>query len=155
MLRTDALLYTLPMPLTATPRVFLSYPRKDGEAFATALRRRLAEEEPEITLWQDRGEMEGGVGWWQQIEAALDQVKFLVIVITPQAITSQVTWQEWRFARQKGVNVYPVKGVSDDKIDYETLPNLTGFVSRISSILGSGQEGSGSIRRNGKRLSVI
>ena len=68
------------------PHVFLSYARKDGEAFATALRRRLADQEPEITLWQDRAELEGGVGWWTQIEAALDQVKFLVVVLTPEAI---------------------------------------------------------------------
>jgi len=28
--------------------------------------------EPEITLWQKRAEMQGGVGWWKQIEEALD-----------------------------------------------------------------------------------
>lgn len=64
------------MPLAFSPRVFLSYARKDGEDFATALRRRLSAEEPQITLWQDRAEMEGGVGWWTQIEAALDQARF-------------------------------------------------------------------------------
>ena len=31
-------------------------------------------EEPEITLWQDRARMEGGVGWWKQITEAIDQV---------------------------------------------------------------------------------
>ena len=111
------------MPLVAPPRVFLSYARKDGEAFATALRCRLTVEEPEITLWQDRAEMEGGVGWWAQIEDALDQVKFLVIVLTPRAITSEVTRQEWRYARQRGVVIYPVKGVPDDQLDYDSLPN--------------------------------
>ncbi len=45
------------------PRVFISYRRSDGEAFATQLRKRLEREEPEITLWQDRVRMEGGVGW--------------------------------------------------------------------------------------------
>jgi hypothetical protein len=72
----------------------LSYARKDGETFATALRRRLAAEEPEITLWQDRAELEGGIGWWTQIEAALDHVKFLVIVMTSQAMTSEMTRRE-------------------------------------------------------------
>jgi hypothetical protein len=33
------------------PRVFISYARKDGKAFATALRRRLETEQPEITVW--------------------------------------------------------------------------------------------------------
>jgi hypothetical protein len=35
------------------PRVFISYSRKDGEAFATDLRQRLEREHPEIPLWQD------------------------------------------------------------------------------------------------------
>jgi hypothetical protein len=43
-----------------SPRVFISYARRDGEVFATELRERLEREEPEITLWQDRDRMEGG-----------------------------------------------------------------------------------------------
>lgn len=62
------------------PRVFISYARQDGEQFANALRERLEREEPEITLWQDRARMEGGVGWWKQITEALDVVQFLVLV---------------------------------------------------------------------------
>lgn len=87
------------MLVTSAPRVFLSYARKDGEAFATALRRRLEKEAPDIKLWQDRAQMEGGVGWWRQIEAALDQVKFLVIVMTPAALASELTRKEWRYTR--------------------------------------------------------
>jgi len=52
------------VPAMTAPRAFISYARKDGEAFATALRARLESEQPEITLWQDRARMEGGVGWW-------------------------------------------------------------------------------------------
>ena len=105
------------------PRVFISYARKDGEEFATDLRKRLEEQESEITLWQDRAEMEGGVGWWKQIEQALDQVRFLVIVMTPAAMESEMTRKEWRYARQHGVNVYPVKGCPDAELDYASLPN--------------------------------
>jgi hypothetical protein len=47
--------------------------------------------EPEITLWQERAEMQGGVGWWKQIEEALDQARFLVIVMTPTAMQSEMT----------------------------------------------------------------
>jgi WD40 repeat protein len=105
------------------PRVFLSYARKDGEAFATALRRRLEDEEPEITLWQDLAELEGGRNWWTEIEKALDQVKFLVIVMTPAVLASEIAQREWRYARERGrVNVYPVKGVPDDHIDFASLP---------------------------------
>jgi hypothetical protein len=108
---------------SSKPGVFISYARKDGEEFATNLRKRLQEKEPEIALWQDRSEMEGGVGWWKQIEDALDQVKFLVIVITPAAVESEMTRKEWRYARQRGVNVYPVKGCADAELDYASLPN--------------------------------
>jgi hypothetical protein len=109
--------------LTPKPRVFISYARKDGEEFATNLRTRLQKEEPEITLWQDRAEMEGGVGWWKQIEEALDSVRFLVIVMTPASMQSEMTRKEWRYARQRGVNVYPVKGFPDAELDYAGLPN--------------------------------
>ena len=68
------------------PRAFLSYARSDGEAFASALRARLETEHPEITLWQDRTRMEGGVGWWKQITEAIDQVEFLIMVLTPAAL---------------------------------------------------------------------
>lgn len=111
------------MSIPSAPRVFISYARKDGEAFATQLRQRLEREEPEITLWQDRAEMEGGVGWWKQITGALDRVQFLVIVMTPAALQSEITRKEWRYARQQGVCVYPIKGVPDSELDYNSLPN--------------------------------
>jgi hypothetical protein len=109
--------------VSAKPRVFLSYARKDGEKFAARLSKRLETSEPEITLWQDRTKLEGGVGWWKQIEEALDQVKFLVIVMTPAAMESEITRKEWRNARQRGVNVYPVKGCPEAELDYASLPN--------------------------------
>lgn len=104
------------------PKVFISYARKDGERFATELRRRLELKEPEITLWQDRAKMEGGVGWWKQITDALDVVEFLVLVMTPMAMQSPVARREWRYARQQGVCVYPVKGVPDADLNYAELP---------------------------------
>jgi len=120
--------------------VFISYARQDGEAFATALRRRLEKEQPEITLWQDRAQLEGGIGWWMQITEALDNVDFLVLVLTPAAVHSPVVRQEWRYARQHGVCVYPVKGVTDTELDYQSLPKwmgkpifLTWIVSGIHS----------------------
>src|SRR5262245_48069197 len=103
-------------------RVFISYARQDGEQFANALRDRLEREEPEITLWQDRARMEGGIGWWRQITEALDVVQFLVLVMTPAAMQSPVARKEWRYARQQGVCVYPVKGVPDGQLGYDELP---------------------------------
>jgi WD40 repeat protein len=109
--------------MTEQPRVFISYARQDGERFATALRQRLERDEPEVTLWQDRARMQGGVGWWKQITDALDVVQFLVLVMTPAAMQSPMARKEWRYARQQGVCVYPVKGVPDSALAYDDLPH--------------------------------
>ena len=89
--------------------IFISYARKDGEAFANALRERLQKDAPDIRVWQDRREIEGGIGWWRQIEEALERVEFLVIVMTDAVLESEITRKEWRYARQQGVCVYPVR----------------------------------------------
>ena len=89
-----------------TPRIFISYARDDGEEFAKALREQL--ELAGFTLWQDRADMEGGVGWWKQITNALETVEFLVLVVTAKSINSEMVKKEWRYARQQGVCVYPV-----------------------------------------------
>jgi hypothetical protein len=112
------------------PRVFISYARTDGEPFATKLRQRL--EAVHIPLWQDRVGLEGGKDWWLQITEALEKVEFLVPVMTPAAMGSETVRKEWRYARQQGVCVYPVKGVPD--LDFASLPQ-TGVHS--ATYLGS------------------
>ena len=89
---------------------------------ALSLSQRLKDSDPEVSPWLDRAEMEGGLGWWKQIEEAIDKVTFLVIVMTPTALLSEVARREWRYARQKGVVVYPVKGVADRELNFDTLP---------------------------------
>jgi WD40 repeat protein len=101
------------------PRVFLSYARTDGEQFAAELRQRLEAEH--IPLWQDRVGMEGGRDWWQQIKDALNVVEFMVLVMTPAAMRSETVRKEWRYARQQGVCVYPVKGEPD--LDFNSMPH--------------------------------
>jgi hypothetical protein len=101
-----------------TPRVFISYARADGEPFATKLRKRLLDEH--IPLWQDRVGLEGGKDWWLQITEALDTVEFMVLVMTPAAMQSGTVRKEWRYARQQGVCVYPVK--AHPQIGFGGLP---------------------------------
>jgi WD40 repeat protein len=100
------------------PQVFISYARHDGEGFARALRDRL--QAAGIPLWRDREGMEGGRDWWQQITAAIDEVEFLVLVMTHAALDSAMVRREWRYARQRGVTVYPVMAVHD--LAFERLP---------------------------------
>jgi WD40 repeat protein len=102
-------------------RAFVSYARADGEAFATNLRLRLEREHPEISLWQDRARMEGGIGWWKQITDALEHVQILIMVMTPAAAVSEVARKEWRYARQQGARVCPVIG--DPALDFGALPS--------------------------------
>jgi WD40 repeat protein len=103
---------------------FLSYSRKDGVEFVNRLREKLAKDEKgkEIKLWKDREQMEGDIGWWQQITTAIDQSEYLILVITPESLKSGVCQKEWRYSRQVGVCVCPVKGVPDIKIEYDLLP---------------------------------
>lgn len=98
--------------------VFISYARSDGEPLARDLRRRLDAEG--VPLWRDREEMEGGRDWWLQITAALDAVEFLLLIMTPAALQSALVRREWRYARQRGVCVYPVKGAAE--LDFAALP---------------------------------
>ena len=98
--------------------MFISYARSDGEAFATDLRQKL--DQAHIPLWQDRVGMEGGRDWWLQITEALEQVVFMVLVMTPKAMQSESVRKEWRLARQRGVCVYPVMG--SQNLDLSKLP---------------------------------
>ena len=114
-------------PMTARSEarqgVFISYAREDGEVAARALHARLTMDAPDVVAWLDRYEIEGGVGWWNQVEQQLDRAEYLILVMTPAALRSENTSREWRSARQRGVCVYPVKGVPDAELDYLSLPN--------------------------------
>jgi hypothetical protein len=101
--------------------VFLSYARADGEKLAERLRGRLGLEAPDIEILQDRQFLEGGVGWWKQVTEAIDSVEFLVLLVTPEAIKSGNVEKEWRYARQQGVCVYPVKGAPDAELRFSKM----------------------------------
>lgn len=101
--------------------LFLSYARAD-EQFAAALRERLSTHAPDIEIKQDRLLLEGGVGWWKQLTEAIESVEFLVLVMTPSAMQSDTVRKEWRYARQQGVCVYPVKAAPDSELKFSELP---------------------------------
>ena len=63
--------------------------------------------------------MEGGQDWWRQITEAIDHVEYLVLVMTAASLRSPVVRNEWRYARQRGVCVVPVKGASE--LDFSQL----------------------------------
>src|SRR6478609_1306256 len=100
------------------PRVFLSYARADGEIRTDEIRKRLAREAGDIVVQQDRLLLEGGIGWWKQITDSIDSVDFLILVMTPAAVTSGNVQKEWRYARQQGVCVYPVKAAPAGELPF-------------------------------------
>jgi hypothetical protein len=108
------------MPPLEKSGVFISYARSDGARQADEIRRQL--EAAGILLWQDRDRMEGGRDWWLQITAALDTVDFMVLLMTPAAMNSPTVRKEWRYARQRGVCVYPVKPAGGKDVDFGALP---------------------------------
>lgn len=101
--------------------VFISYCRSDGTNVAANLRKRLNQEHREIPLWQDIVSERGGRDWWIQITEALDSVEYMVLIMTPDAVKSETVRKEWRYARQKGVCIYPVKG--SEALAFDTLPS--------------------------------
>jgi len=111
--------------------VFISYSRKDGAAFAKKLRQRLQKEG--FLLWQDRVGLEGGRDWWLQIVDALNHVEYMALVMTPEALKSPIIKKEWRYARQQGVCVFPVKGVPDEEPDYASIPRWMSSVHFVET----------------------
>jgi WD40 repeat protein len=91
-------------------RVFISYSRKDGAAFAAELREWLRR--VDLSVWQDIIALEGGRDWWSQIEDALRSqvLQHFILVMTPAALDSTVIRREIRLARQEGKTVSPIKG---------------------------------------------
>jgi len=107
------------------PEVFISFASRDGAAFAEAVRVRLQRESPALSIWKDHVSLEGGLRWWDQIQQALDQVRFLVLIVTPSTLLEElapVVQKELRYARRQGVWIYPVMGAPEDQIPFEKFP---------------------------------
>ena len=90
-----------------TPRIFVSYARADGEDLARDIVELLTEHA--LAAWLDHLDLDGGADWWRQVEAALQRVEHLVLVLTPAALKSPNVEREWRYARRQGVHVSPVR----------------------------------------------
>ena len=100
------------------PRVFVSYSRTDGLAFARRLQALLEAEG--FSVYGDLGDLRGGEDWWRQIEVAIRSVEHVVLVLSPGALRSPYVAQEWKLARQEGRRVSPVSGQCE--MDFSHLP---------------------------------
>jgi TIR domain/NB-ARC domain len=91
----------------SSARVFISYARADGEAYARYLHDKLTAEG--ITCWWDREDLRRTSNWWRKIDQALESVEYLVAVLTPEILNSETCRKEWQWARRKGRCIVPVK----------------------------------------------
>ena len=111
------------------PEVFISFASRDGECVAEAVRVRLQRKSPAFCLWKDHLALEGGRGWWDQIEAALNEARFLVLILTPAVLSEKlapVVHKELRHARQQGIWIDPVMGGLEGAHRPAAVPPLAG-----------------------------
>jgi len=90
------------------PSVFLSYAQADEERVAE-FREKLKTEAPDIDIKQDR--------------LSLHSLEFLILCITAAALASLLVQKEWRYTRQQGVSVYPIKGGPDQELAFDKMPH--------------------------------
>ncbi|HXW01025.1 MAG TPA: NB-ARC domain-containing protein, partial [Anaerolineae bacterium] len=100
------------------PRVLISYVKADGDVLANEVRQRLEAEG--IPMWPDLIPLINERDGWQQLTQALDQVEFLLLLMTPAALPDELIRKQWRYARQKGLCIYPV--FQSDSLDFNLLP---------------------------------
>ena len=115
--------------MTGDSRIFISYSRQDGADAAAEIREGLAAEG--LSLWQDLVAMEGGRDWWRQIEEAIGKAEYLVLLLTPKALESEVCAKEWRYARQQGTYVVPVSDGPPGRLE---LDRLAGWMRRADIV---------------------
>jgi formylglycine-generating enzyme required for sulfatase activity len=94
-----------PPSADAPPQLFLSYSRKD-----TAIMRRLHADllAAGLTVWTDEGLEPGTPQWQDAIEAAIDNTRGMVVVLSPHAKSSEWVKIEVSFAQELGRRVFPV-----------------------------------------------
>jgi hypothetical protein len=99
-------------------RIFISYAHSDGEALARRIQQLLKGQG--LGAWLDNTGLDGGEDWWRQAARVIDTVEHLVLVLTPAALASNNVEREWSYARERGVQVSPVRGAPD--LDDSPMP---------------------------------
>jgi len=99
------------------PSVFISYRRNDGGEFARRLHDDLEKEG--IDAWLDVDDMPSGDTFIGQIDHAIAQADYFLLVATPQAIESPNCQDEWKKALEKYKPIIPLLFIAGD---YKDLP---------------------------------
>ncbi len=86
-------------------RVFISYSRKD-----IAFVERLAKDikNAGFDAWYDLSGLEAGKNWGKEIQDALQESQFLIVVLSPNSLQSRWVEREYLFAESLNVKIIPV-----------------------------------------------
>lgn len=86
-------------------RIFISYARED-EAFARALATQLAKLGADI--WIDIEDIPAGVKWSTAIQQGLDIADGMIVIISPESMSSRNVEDEWQYLLDQNKPVIPV-----------------------------------------------
>jgi hypothetical protein len=85
--------------------VFISYARTD-EAFARQIASLLSKEG--LNVWIDVQDIPAGERWSNAIQQGLDAAEVMLLVITPESMTSKNVADEWMYFRDKDKPIIPL-----------------------------------------------
>ena len=86
-------------------QVFISYSRKDldfVEKLASDLK------EAGLEVWYDLSNLHGGSRWSKEIASAIRASKFVLIVLSPESVSSKWVEEEFLFASQLNKKIIPL-----------------------------------------------
>jgi formylglycine-generating enzyme required for sulfatase activity len=92
-------------PALAGPQVFISYSRRDIE-FVQKLAADL--ERAGLTTWWDVSKLEGGDDWEPTIQAALEQSRYCLVVLSPDSVKSRWVRREYQYAEKLELKIVPL-----------------------------------------------
>jgi hypothetical protein len=87
------------------PAFFISHAKEDGD-FAENLKARM--KELGLNGWIDIDVLEAGVDWRQEIDVAILGSRALILILSPDAKSSEYVTYEWAFALGSGLRIVPL-----------------------------------------------
>jgi hypothetical protein len=86
-------------------KVFISYSHKD-KPFVQNLTLDL--EKMGLDIWVDSSTIKGGEYWGREIQKAIDECSFFIVVLTPDSVESKWVTNELSYALSKGLRILPI-----------------------------------------------
>lgn len=87
-------------------QIFISYQRNSYNFVAEDLTKRLEKEG--FTLWWDERINAGTADWRKKIDTEIENSRVILLVVTPDAMSSQYVTYEWSYALGKNKIVLPI-----------------------------------------------